>query len=75
MAGRPLAVAQVQRFTKTVGLAVAFTLSRVTEHVLGPGASSRNPAANQAAAPWLDGLKLGYRIGLVLELLRLSSTG
>lgn len=74
LAGQPLSATQVQRFADTIDLAVTLTLGRVTEHVLGPGASGRNPRDNEAAAPWLTGLKLGYRIGLVLELLRLSSS-
>lgn len=75
LASRPLAGDRKERFAETIDLAVALTLGRVTEHVLGPGASARNPDANEAAAPWLAGLKLGYRIGLVIELLRLSSSG
>jgi len=51
------------------------TLDRVLEQVLGPGASARDPRANEAAAPWLTGLKLGSRIHLVLELLRLLLPG
>jgi hypothetical protein len=43
--------------------------------VLGPGSRARNPAVNEAAAPWLAALKLGYRVGLVLELLRLALPG
>ncbi len=74
LASRPMAAAQVRRFAETIDLAATLTLGRVTEHVLGPGASSRNPAENEAAAPWLTGLKLGYRIGLVLELLQLASS-
>lgn len=74
LANQPLTPDQVQRFAETIDLAVALTLGRVTEHVLGPGASGRNPTANETAAPWLTGLKLGYRIDLVLELLRLSSS-
>jgi hypothetical protein len=35
----------------------------------GPG--TRDPRANETAAPWLGGLKLGSRIHLVQELLRL----
>ena len=49
-------------------------IGRVTENALGPGASARHPSAN-ATLPWLGGLKLGYRIGLTLELLRLSASG
>jgi hypothetical protein len=46
-------------------------MGRVLEQVLGPGAGARDPRANEAAAPWLAGLKLGSRIHLVQELLRL----
>jgi hypothetical protein len=73
--GRPLAGDQASRFAETVDLAVVLTLGRVTDQVLGPGSSARNPAANHLAAPWLPALQLGYRIGLVLELLRLSDPG
>ena len=74
LASRSLSEDQVRRCVETIDLAAVLTLGRVTEHVLGPGAGSRDPAANEAVAPWLAGLKLGYRIGLVLELLRLSSS-
>jgi hypothetical protein len=75
LASRPFTGDHKERFAETIDLAVALTLGRVTEQVLGPGANARNPDANQAAAPWLAGLKLGYRIGLVLERLRVSSSG
>lgn len=73
--GRPLAPEQARQFAQTIDLAVLLNLGRVTEQVLGPGACSRNPAANEATAPWLAGLTLGYRIHLAQELLRLSVTG
>jgi hypothetical protein len=47
----------------------------MVEQVLGPGACARGAALNDAAAPWLAGVKLGHRIGLVLELFRLSLSG
>jgi hypothetical protein len=71
----PLSDDQARGFAETVDLAVVLTLGRLTEQVLGPGAGARNPVANQAAAPWLAALKLGYRVGLVLELLRLTAPG
>jgi len=37
----------------------------VLEHVLGP------PSENQAQLPWIEALKLGYNLHLVLEFLRL----
>jgi hypothetical protein len=46
-------------------------LGRVLEQVLGLGAGSRDPRDNEVAAPWLPGLKLGFRIYLVQEVLRL----
>lgn len=61
------------KFAETVDLTIALTLSRVTDHVLGPGSGARHLAAH-TAVPWLAGLKLGYRIGLALELLRLSAS-
>ena len=73
--GRPLAAEQARQFAHTIDLAVTLTLDRVTGQILGPGACSRDPAANEAAAPWLAGLTLGYRIHLAQELLRLSATG
>lgn len=73
--GRPLPSGQTQQFAQTIDLAVTLTLDRVTEQVLGLGACSRDPAANEATAPWLAGLTLGYRIHLAQELLRLSATG
>jgi hypothetical protein len=75
LAGRPLPEDQARRFAETVDLAAALTLGRVTDQVLGPGSGARHPAANDLAAPWLPALQLGYRIGLVLELLRLSGYG
>ncbi len=72
---RQLAGQDAQRFAETVDLAAVLTLDRVLEQVLGPGASARDPRANEAAAPWLTGLKLGSRIHLILELLRLLPPG
>lgn len=71
-AGRPLPAEQVLKFAETVDLAALLTLGRLTDQALGPGSGTRNPLANDLAAPWLPSLQLGYRIGLVLELLRLS---
>ena len=73
--GRPLPPEQAQQFAETIDLAVVLTLDRVVSQILGPGACSRDPAGNEAAAPWLAGLALGYRIHLAQELLRLSATG
>jgi hypothetical protein len=53
---RPLTGEQVRRFAETADLTAALTLNRLLEQVLGPGACAREPAANQAAAPWLGGL-------------------
>ncbi len=75
LAGRPLPGDQARRFAETVDLAVVLTLGRITDQVLGPGSGTRNPAANDLAAPWLPALQFGYRIGLVLEILRLSHPG
>ena len=75
LSGRQLAEAQLRRFAETIDLATVLTLDRVIEQVLGPGACTRDPAENEAAAPWLAGLKLGYRIHLALELLRLTPSG
>ncbi len=74
-AGQTLPAAQTLRFAETVDLAVVLTLGRVTDQVLGPGSGTRSPAANELAAPWLPALHLGYRIGLVLEILRRSDPG
>jgi hypothetical protein len=63
------------RLAESVDLAAVLTLDRVLEQVLGPGASARDPRANEDAAPWLAGLKLGSRIHLVQELLRLLPPG
>jgi hypothetical protein len=64
-----------RRFAEAVDLAAVLTLDRLLEQVLGPGACMRDPRANEAGAPWLGGLKLGSRIHLVLELLRLLPPG
>jgi hypothetical protein len=47
----PLPEDQVRRYAETIDLAAVLTLGRVTEHVLGPGAGARDPAANEAVAP------------------------
>jgi hypothetical protein len=75
LASRPLSDPQVRQFAETVDLSVVLTLSHLTDQVLGPGSGARNPVANDTAAPWLAALKLGYRVGLVLELLRLTRPG
>jgi hypothetical protein len=76
--GTGISAAEAIRLAETVDLAAALTMGLVLEQVLGPGAGARDPLANEAAAPWLAGLKLGSRIHLVQELLRLlprSGTG
>lgn len=74
-AARPVRAGQALRFAETVDLAVVLTLGRVTDQVLGAGSGARNPDVNDLAAPWLAALQLGYRVGLVLEILRLSDPG
>jgi len=66
-----ITAADAARLAETIDLAAVLTLGRVLEQVLGPGTATRDPRANEAAAPWLAGLKLGSRIHLVQELLRL----
>jgi hypothetical protein len=63
---------QIQRYAETIDLTTALTLDRLLEAVLGPGACSRPPRANEAALPWLTPLKLGYRVHIALEFLRLT---
>jgi hypothetical protein len=69
--GTGITAAEAIRLAETVDLAAVLTLGLVLEQVLGPGAVTRDPRANEAAAPWLSGLKLGARIRLVQEMLRL----
>lgn len=69
--GTRLAGRNAERIAELVDLAAVLTLDRVLAQVLGPGAGARDPRANEAAAPWLAGLKLGSRIHLVQEMLRL----
>ena len=71
LGGPQITAADARRLAETVDLAAVLALGRVLDQVLGPGAGARDPRANEAAAPWLAGLKLGARIHLVLELLRL----
>jgi hypothetical protein len=71
LGGPGITAAEALRLAETVDLAAVLALGRVLEQVLGPGAGARDPRANEAAAPWLAGLKLGSRIHLVQELLRL----
>ena len=66
-----ISAADARRLAETADLAAVLILGRVLEQVLGPGAGTRDPRANEAAAPWLPGLKLGFRIYLVQEALRL----
>jgi hypothetical protein len=71
LGGPQIAAADARRMAEAVDLAAVLALGRVLEQVLGPGAGARDPRASQAAARWLGALKLGSRIHLVLELLRL----
>jgi hypothetical protein len=75
LSSRPLTEPQIRQFAETVDLSVVLTLSHLTDQVLGSSSAARDPAANDTAAPWLAALKLGYRVGLVLELLRLTRPG
>ena len=63
---------QTQRCAEAIDLSATLTLDRLFESVLGPGACSRPSEENEAAVPWLTPLKLGYRIHLALEFLRLT---
>ncbi len=71
LGGPQITAADARRLAEAVDLAAVLAQGRVLEQVLGPGAGGRDPRANEATAPWLGGLKLGSRIHLVLELLRL----
>ncbi len=75
LGGPQITAAHALRLAGTLDLAAALAQGRVLEQVLGPGAGARDPRANEAAAPWLGGLKLGSCIHLVLELLRLLPPG
>jgi hypothetical protein len=75
LGGPAITAADARRLAGALDLAAVLAQGRVLEQVLGPGAGARDPRANEAAAPWLGGLKLGSRIHLVLELLRLLSGG
>lgn len=72
---RRLADEERARCVEAIDLAVALTLDRVLEHVLGPGGCTRVPGDNEVAAPWLPALKYGHRVHLTLELLRLLPAG
>jgi hypothetical protein len=63
--------ADASRLAETIDLAMVLVLGRVLEQVLGPGAAARDPRISEAAAPWATALKLGHRIYLTQELLRL----
>jgi hypothetical protein len=71
LGGPGISAADTRRLAEAADLAAVLTLGRVLEQVLGPGAAARDPRANETAAPWLPGLKLGFRIHLVQEVLRL----
>jgi hypothetical protein len=61
----------LQRAGSSIDVAVALQLGDVLEHVLGPDAARRLPSENEAQLPWIETLKLGYHVHLVLEFLRL----
>jgi hypothetical protein len=61
----------LHRARRSIDVAAALHLGAVLEHVLGPGAAQRSPADYEAELPWIETLKLGYRVHLVLEFLRL----
>ena len=71
LGGPQITAADARRLAETADLAAVLAQGRVLEQVLGSGAGGRDPRTNEAAAPWLSGLKLGSRIYLVQELLRL----
>jgi len=75
LGGAALTAADARRLAGALDLAAVLAQGRAVDQVLGPGAVARDPRANEAAAPWLGGLKLGSRIHLVLELLRLLPGG
>jgi hypothetical protein len=61
----------LQRAASSIDVAAALHLGDLLEHVLGPGAARRSPSANEAQLPWVESLKLGSHVHLVLEFLRL----
>jgi hypothetical protein len=71
LGGLGLAGLNCRRLAEQIDIAAVLTLDRVVAQVLGPGATARDPRINEDAAPWLTGLKLGTRIHLVQETLRL----
>lgn len=71
LGGPGISAVDTRRLAEAADLAAVLTLGRVLEQVLGLGAAARDPRANEIAAPWLPGLKLGFRIHLVQEVLRL----
>jgi hypothetical protein len=75
LGGPGITAAEAIQLAETVDLAAVLALGLVLEQVLGPGGGAGDPRANEAAAPWLAGLKLGSRIHLVQELLRLLDPG
>jgi hypothetical protein len=75
LGGAAITAADARRLAGALDLAAVLAQGHVVDQVLGPGAVARDPRANEAAAPWLGGLKLGSRIRLVLELLRLLPGG
>jgi len=71
LGARQLTALDTGRLAEQIDIAAVLTLDRVVAQVLGPGATARDPRINEDAAPWLTGLKLGTRIHLVREMLRL----
>jgi len=61
----------LQRAASSIDVAAALQLGDELEQVLGPGAATRSPSANEAELAWIETLKLGHHLHLVLEFLRL----
>jgi hypothetical protein len=71
LGGDRVSEADLPRAGSSIDIAVALQFGDVLEHVLGPGAAGRLPSENEAQLPWIETLKLGYHVHLVLEFLRL----
>jgi hypothetical protein len=71
LSGDRMSEDDLQRAGSSIDIAVALQLGDVLEQVLGPGATQRLPSENEARLTWIETLKLGYHVHLVLEFLRL----
>jgi hypothetical protein len=63
------------RLAEGIDWAYILTEDRIAEYLQGPGAIKRAPAHRERDFPWYGRLKIGYRIALTNEAIRLICRG